>query len=83
MLSVYETLLNNINIKLLKSNRTNAELSDKLHKVFEDNKAEFENVARMYDGNRQKIHERMDYELQQIENLRKRRYGDNYTKTNG
>ena len=83
MVSVYETLLDNIQVKLLKDNRTNAELSDKLFETFEDNKAEFDKLATMYDGNRQRIHDKMEYELKVIENYKKRRDGGNYATSNG
>lgn len=88
VLSVYETLLNNIKIKLLKVNRTNAELSDKLFEIFDLNNAEFKKMARMYSGNRSEypketIFDRIDYELKQVEDYKKRKYGDNYATSNG
>ena len=86
VLIVYETLLGNIKTKLLKANKTNTELNNKLHEVFEDNKAEFDKMARMYGGNRSEfpketIFDRIDYELKQVEDYRKRKYGDNYART--
>jgi hypothetical protein len=36
-------------------------------------------MARMYDGTRDEtIHDRMEYELKQIEDYKKLKYGDNY-----
>ncbi len=88
MLSVYESLLSNIKMKLLKANRTNAELKAKLHEVFDLNNAEFKKMARMYSGNRSEypketIIDRIDYELKQVEDYKKRKYGDNYATSNG
>ena len=83
MLSVCETMLDNVRIKLLKSNKTNAELKTKLHEVFDLNNAEFKKMARMYGGNRSEypketIFDRIDCELKQVEDYKKRKYGDNY-----
>ena len=84
MVSVYETLLINIKMKLLKDNRTNAELSDKLYEIFDLNNAEFKKMARMYDGkHRETIFDRIDYELKQVEDYKKRKHGDNYATSNG
>ena len=88
VVSVYESLLINIKSKLLKANRTNAELSDKLHEIFDLNNAEFKKMARMYSGNRSEypketIFDRIDYELKQVEDYKKRKYGDNYATSNG
>ena len=78
MLNVCETLLANVKNHFKQSKRTNAELSDKLFEVFEDNKARFEKLARLYERNNGTIFDRMDYEFQQIEDYKKRKYGDNY-----
>ena len=80
---MYESLLFNIKSKLLKANRTNAELESKLHEIFDLNNVEFKKMARMYSGNRSEypketIFDRIDYELEQVENLKKLKYGDNY-----
>ena len=88
MLSVCGTMLDNVRIKLLKSNKTNAELSAKLFEIFDLNNAEFKKMARMYSGNRSEypketIMDRIDYELKQVEEYKKRKYGENYAKSNG
>lgn len=85
---MYESLLCNIKTKLLQSKRTNAKLKSKLHEIFEINNAEFKKMARMYSGNRSEypketIFDKIDYELQQVENYKKLKYGENYAKTNG
>jgi len=88
MVNMYGTLLKNIKMKLLKAKRTNAELSDKLFEIFDINNAEFKKMARMYGGNRSEypketIVDRIDYELKQVEEYKKRKYGENYAKSNG
>jgi len=88
MVNMYGTLLKNIKMKLLKAKRTNAELSDKLFEIFDINNAEFKKMARMYGGNRSEypketIVDRIDYELKQVEEYKKRKYGDNYATSNG
>ena len=84
VVSMYESLLFNIKMKLLKVNRTNAELSDKLFEMFDINNAEFKKMARMYDGkHKETTFDRIDYELKQVEDYKKRKYGDNYATSNG
>ena len=81
---MYESLLFNIKNKLALSKRTNAELKSKLDEMFDLNNAEFKKMARMYDGTRNEtMFDKMNYELQQIENLRKLKYGDDYVETKG
>ena len=88
VVSMYESLLSNIKTKLLQSKRTNAKLESKLFELFDINNAEFKKIARMYSGNRSKypketIFDKINYELQQVENYKKSKYGENYAKTNG
>lgn len=78
MVNVYEQLLVNVKNQLMQSKRTNAELSDKLFEVFEDNKRRLKKLARLYERNNGTIFDRIDYELKQIEDYKKRKYGDNY-----
>lgn len=75
---MYEQLLINVKKRSNKESRTNAELSDKLFEVFEDNKRRLKKLARLYERNNGTIFDRIDYELKQIEDYKKRKYGDNY-----
>ena len=88
VLVMYETLLFNIKKKLRLSKRTNAELESKLNEIFDLNNAEFKKMARMYSGNRSEypketIFDKIDYELEQVENFKKIKYGDSHARTNG
>ena len=80
VVSVYEKLLFSTKNKLLQSKRTNAELSDKLHQLFQDNIAEFERFERWYGKDKPLIHmvAKDEYEHYVIENFKKRMYGEDY-----
>ena len=86
VVSVYESLLSNIKNKLLQSKRTNAKLESKLFELFDINNAEFKKMARMYSGNRSQypketIFDKIDYELEQVENYKKLKGAENYAKS--
>ena len=81
---MYETLLFNIKKKLRLSKRTNAELSDKLFEIFDLNNDESKKLTRMYDGkDKETIFDKIDYELKQVEDYKKRKHGDNHATSNG
>ena len=86
MLSVCETSLFNIKNKLLKANRTNAELKSKLDELFETNNAEFKKFQSMYSDERSvyvtTFYDRFNYEDRMIEKYKKLKYGENYAQTN-
>lgn len=77
---MYEKLLDNVKNQFNKSTRTNAELKDKLHQLFQDNIAEYEKYEMWYGEDKPFIH--MDakdkYEHYVIENFKKRMYGEDY-----
>lgn len=77
---MYETLLLSIKNYFKQSKRTNAELSDKLHGIFESNNAEYEKLANWYDEStpRLDIFGMMEHEHYVIENYKKSVYGDEY-----
>ena len=76
---MYETLLLSIRNYFKQSKRTNAELFDKLHGIFESNNAEFKKLKRMYGDERPPlVLDLIIYEHYEIEKLKKRKYGDNY-----
>ena len=80
MLNVCETLLVNVKNRLLQNKRSNAELSDKLHGIFEDNLADYDKFASWYGKEHVPINvtERIKYEHYVIENFKKSVYGDSY-----
>lgn len=80
MVGVYESLLVNSKFKLLKSNRTNAELYGKLHQLFQDNIADYEKFESWYSKKHTpfNVTEKDKFEHYMIENYKKLMYGDNY-----
>lgn len=80
MFNVCETLISSVKIKLLQSKRTNGELSEKLHQLFQDNIADYDKFASWYGKEHVPINvtERCRYEHNVIENFKKSVYGDSY-----
>lgn len=80
MLNVCETLLLNVRNYFKQSKRTNQELKDKLHELFESNNADYEKFAKWYDPStpRIDIFGMMEYEHYVVENYKKSVYGDEY-----
>ena len=80
MLNVCETLLDSVRNYFKQDKRTNAELHDKLHQMFQDNDADYKKLAKWYDGNtpRYDIFGKMEHEHYVIEKYKKRFYGDGY-----
>ena len=79
VVSVYELLLYTIKNKLLQSKRTNAELSDKMHQLFQDNNADYDKFKSWYGKDSFiKIGDKLEYEHYVIENFKKSVYGDSY-----
>ena len=80
MLNVCETLLVNVKNHFKQSKRTNAELFGKLHKLFEDNVADFDKFAYWYDPSKPTIDVfgKDKYEHYVVENYKKSVYGDSY-----
>ena len=77
---MYEKLLVNVKNQLAQSKRTNAELKDKLHELFEDNIAEYSKFASWYDPGKLIINVggKDEFEHYVIEDFKKSMYGDNY-----
>lgn len=80
VVSVYEQLLLNVKNQLLKSKRSNAELSGKLHQMFQDNLADYEKFERWYSEKHApfNITEKYKFEHYMIENYKKTIYGGDY-----
>jgi len=80
MLNVCESLLVNVKNYFNKPIRTNAELNDKLHQLFQDNIAEYEKFENWYGKDKPLIHmvEKDKYEHYVIEKYKKRMYGEDY-----
>lgn len=80
MLSVCETMLDNVKTNLLKANRTNAELYDKLQQLFQDNIADFDKFQHWYDESKPRIDiiGKAEYEHYVIEDFKRSVYGDSY-----
>lgn len=80
VLNVCETLLDSVKNYFKQDKRTNAELSDKLHGIFESNNADYKKLAKWYDENtpRMDIFGMIEHEHYVIENYKKRFYGDGY-----
>lgn len=79
MLNVCETLLDSVSNYFKQDKRTNAELHDKLHQMFEDNVAEFQKYIKFYQRKMPfSIYDKVEYEHYVIENYKKSIYGDSY-----
>lgn len=76
---MYGKLLLNVRSYFKQSKRTNNELFDKLHEIFEYNNAEFKKIKRLYSDERPpSVFDLIIYEHYEIEKLKKRKYGDSY-----
>ena len=76
---MYETRILSIRMKLMHNPRSNDELKDKLHEMFESNNLEFEKMKGLYSGDgRKDIFGKMQFEHNEVEKVKKRMYGDNY-----
>ena len=77
---MYEKLHLSIRSYFKQSKRTNHELNDKLHELFEFNNADYDKLANWYDEStpRLDIFGMMEYEHYVIENYKKSVYGDEY-----
>ena len=77
---MYEKLLVNVKNQLAQSKRTNAEVKDKLHQLFQDNIADFDKFASWYDPGKPTINVigKDEFEHYLIEDFKKSVYGDNY-----
>lgn len=81
MVMVCESLLLNVKNYFKQDKRTNGEIKAMLFEMFEYNNREFVKVAKLYDGTRNvSIFDRVDYEIEQVEKLKKRKFGDNRCK---
>ncbi len=80
MLNVCETLLANVENHFKQSKRTNAELFDKLHQLFQDNIADYDKFNKWYGDEFQYISfgGKDEFEHYVIEDFKKSVYGDNY-----
>lgn len=79
MLNVCETILVNVKNHFKQSKRTNAELSDKMHQMFQDNVADYDKFASWYSKDSFiKIGNQLEYEHYVIEDFKKSVYGDSY-----
>ena len=77
---MYETLLDSIKNYFNQSKRTSAELSDKMHQLFQDNIADYEKLASWYDESKPTINiiAKAEYEHNIVEDFKKLVYGDDY-----
>lgn len=80
VVSVYEKLLFNVKNHFKQSKRTNAELKDKLHQLFQDNIADYDKFNNWYgkDNAYIRIGGKDEFEHYLIEDFKKSVYGDNY-----
>ena len=80
VISMYETLLNSIKNYFNQSKRTSAELSEKMHQLFQDNIADYDRLASWYDESKPTISviAKAEYEHYIVENYKRSVYGDNY-----
>ena len=84
MLNVCETLLDSVKNYFKQDKRTNAELHDKLHELFDSNNAEYKKLAIWYDGKRNfksfktDVIDKFEYEHNMIKKYKKSVYGDSY-----
>ena len=81
MCNAYETLLFNVKNYFNENKRTNDELKTMLGRMFEYNHKSFMDIAKMYDGkNDVSIFDRIHYELKQVENYKRMKFGDDICK---
>lgn len=82
VICMYETLLLNIRMKLMQNKRSNGELKELLHEMFEDNSIEFNKLKSIYSKptirTGENIFGKIEFEHNEIEKLKKRMYGDKY-----
>lgn len=80
MLNVCETLLFNVKNNFKQDKRTSAELSEKMHQLFQDNIADYEKLASWYDESKPTINiiAKAEYEHNIVEDFKKLVYGDDY-----
>lgn len=80
MINICETLLSNAKNHFNQSKRTSAELSDKMHQLFQDNIADYDKLASWYDESKPTINiiAKAEYEHNIVENFKKLVYGDDY-----
>lgn len=83
VVNVYESLLVSVKNHFNQAKRSSDEIKAKLIEIFDLNNAEFKKIARMYRTRVGTIGDRINYELQLIEDYKKRRYGENYAESNG
>lgn len=76
---MYDRLLNNTKNYFKRVKRNNAELKDKMHQLFQDNIANYERIAKWYDGKGGgNFIEKAEFEHYIIEEFKKSVYGDDY-----
>ena len=77
---MYEQLLLGIQQHFNKPTRSNGELSDRLHQLFQDNIADYDRLASWYDESKPTISviAKAEYEHYIVENYKRSVYGDNY-----
>ena len=77
---MHETLLHSIKNYFNQSKRTSAELSEKMHQLFQDNIADYEKLASWYDESKPTINiiAKCEYEHYIVENYKKLVYDDSY-----
>lgn len=79
LLNICESLLLDVRNNLKEDKRTNVELKNKLHQIFNDNLATYEKYAKLYDPKHPgSIFDKMQHEHYVIENYKKSVYGDAY-----
>lgn len=77
---MYDTLLFNVKNYFKQDKKTNAELYDKLHQLFQDNIADYDKFNSWYgkDKSFTNINGKEKFEHYVIEDFKKSVYGDNY-----
>jgi len=77
---MYETILNNTKKYFNKAKRSNAELSEKMHQLFQDNIADYDKFNNWYgkDFAYVRVGGQEEFEHYLIENYKKSVYGESY-----
>lgn len=82
MIDVCERMLLNVRTNLMQNKRTNDEIKSMLDDLKESNQHKFDKLRRLYGKPNSKVGKDtfgiMKYEHDEMENLRKRMYGDDY-----
>ena len=79
MLNICESLLDSVKNHFKQSKRTNAELYDKMHQLFQDNIADYDKFASWYSKDSLiSIGGKDEFEHYMIEDFKKSVYGESY-----